>query len=138
MAEPRAVVEAAARDLLAALGEVEGPVRVAEASGRVACLILVWRAGERIPTADRLGRDGGLRAGCKRDIVRAVGDAGHPFTRKQLVRLLREAGTGHGPGTIAKALADLTASGELVNRMDKRGYRLPDWPKPPATPDLFG
>jgi hypothetical protein len=39
---------------------------------------------------------------------------------------------------VAKALADLTAAGELVNRRDKRGYRQPDWPKPPATPDLFG
>lgn len=48
------------------------------------------------------------------------------------------AGTGHGPGTIAKALAELTAVGELVNKLDRRGYRLPDWPKPPRTPSLFG
>jgi len=51
--------------------------------------------------------------------------------------MLREAGTGHGPGTISKALADLTKSGELVNLMDRRGYRLPER-KLPGTPSLFG
>ena len=119
MGEPRAMVEAAARDLLAVLSNVTGPVRVAEASGEVACLILVWPAGGTMPSTDRLKRDGGHRAECKQDILRAVRHAPRPLTRKQLVRLLRESGTGHGPGTIAKALADLTKSGELVNRMDR-------------------
>lgn len=61
--------------------------------------------------------------------------AGRPLTRKQLVRALREAGTGHGPGTVAKALADLTRAGELVNIRDKRGYQLPEWRR--KTPSLF-
>jgi hypothetical protein len=38
-------------------------------------------------------------------------------------------------GTVAKALADLTAAGELVNPRDKRGYRLPGWVRP--HPSLF-
>jgi hypothetical protein len=59
------------------------------------------------------------------------------MTRKQLVKALRDARAGHGPGTVAKALVDLTASGELVNPKDKKGYRLADWPKRPRTPSLF-
>jgi hypothetical protein len=55
---------------------------------------------------------------------------GRPLTRKEVLRALRDAGAGHGPGTVAKALADLTASRELVNRRDNRGYRLPEWIKP--------
>ncbi len=46
------------------------------------------------------------------------------------------AGKHHGPGTVAKALADLTAAGELVNPKDKKGYRLPEWRKD-KTPSLF-
>jgi hypothetical protein len=34
---------------------------------------------------------------------------------------------------VAKALAELTAAGELVNRKDKRGYRLPEWARPHPT-----
>jgi hypothetical protein len=60
--------------------------------------------------------------------------SGEPLTRKQIVKVLRKS---HGVGTIAKALADLTRSGELVNRKDKRGYRLPEWPKRAETPSLF-
>jgi hypothetical protein len=43
----------------------------------------------------------------------------------------------HRPETAAKALADLTAAGELVNPRDKRGYRMPDWPRRPRTRSLF-
>ena len=51
------------------------------------------------------------------------------------MRALRGTGARHGPGTVAKALADLTSSRALVNRRDKRGYRLPEWIKP--QPGLF-
>jgi hypothetical protein len=37
---------------------------------------------------------------------------------------------------VAKALAELTAAGELVNHKDKRGYRLAGWRKD-DTPSLF-
>lgn len=30
---------------------------------------------------------------------------------------------------VAKALADMTAAGELANPRDERGYRLPDGPR---------
>lgn len=63
------------------------------------------------------------RARCRADIVAAVRAAGGPVTRKDIVRLLRP--TGHGASTIVKALADLTAAGDLVNLLDKRGYCLP-------------
>ncbi len=139
MPTDRATAAAAARDLLRALAASPGPVavRVTEADGGRACLVLVWEAGEVMPTAAGVRRRG-ERAGCRADILAAVGDAGCPLTRRQVMRALRERGTPHGPGTVAKALAELTAAGELVNRLDRRGYRLPDWPKPPATPDLFG
>jgi hypothetical protein len=88
-------------------------------------------------STDRLQRDGGHRAQCKQDILLTVRNAHRPLTRKQLVRMLREAGTGHGPGTIAKALADRTKSGVLVNRMDKRGYRLSENHLAETTPSLF-
>lgn len=51
--------------------------------------------------------------------------------------MLRERGIGHGPGTVVKALAELTAAGELVKPRDRRGYRLPDWPRQSRTPSLF-
>jgi hypothetical protein len=53
------------------------------------------------------------------------------------MKALREAKRMRGAGTVAKALADLRAAGELVNPKDKRGYRLPEWPKRPQTPSLF-
>jgi hypothetical protein len=66
-----------------------------------------------------------------------VREAGRPLFRKEVVRALKDAGKGHGAGTVAKALADLTAAGELMNLRDKRGYRLPDWRRPDQTPSLF-
>jgi hypothetical protein len=52
------------------------------------------------------------------------------------LRALKSAGERHGPGTVAKALGDLTAAGELVNPKDKKGYRLSGW-KRDRTPSLF-
>ena len=68
-------------------------------------------------------------------VVEVVATAGRTLTRKQVVRALKVAGKDHGVGTVAKALADLTAAGELVNPKDKKGYRLPDWVR--KTPGLF-
>jgi hypothetical protein len=70
-------------------------------------------------------------------VLAAVRAAGRPLTRKEVVRALRAAGTPHGPGTVNKALADLTAAGELVNPRDRRGYRMKDWPRRPRTKSLF-
>ena len=69
------------------------------------------------------GHLGGLRA------------ANRPLTRKQVLKAIRATGKDHGYGTVAKALADLTAAGELVNPKDKRGYRLPAWDR--EHPNLF-
>ena len=52
------------------------------------------------------------------------------------MRALKDAGRGHGLGTVAKALAELTRSAALVNPKDRRGYRLADWPRR-QTPSLF-
>ena len=65
-----------------------------------------------------------------------VGAAGRPLTAKEVVQALRRQGRPHGPGTVTKALAELTRAGELVNPKDKRGYRLATWPTP-GTPPLF-
>src|SRR5262249_22959373 len=116
--DPRAVVESAARDLLRALAEQGKPanLRVAEADGQLACLILVWNAAQAMPTvgAERRRRVG-KRADCKQDIIEVVRVANRALTRKEVVKALRDAGKDHGVGTVAKALADLTGSGELVN-----------------------
>lgn len=138
MPTDRAAVEEVARDLLRALADRPGPltVRATAGDGRRGCLILVWEGGGGMPTMAG-GRRRGERAGCRADILAAVRAAGRPLTRRQVVRALRERGTGHGPGTVAKALAELTAAGELVNPRDRRGYRLPDWPRRPRTPSLF-
>lgn len=130
--EPRAVLGRYAAELLrelAAAATATVPVRVADAAGGLACLILVWPADARMPTAAGEQKspkkaDGG-RERCREDILAAVRAAGRPLTRKEVIRALREAGTDHGAGTVAKALADLTRSQELVNLKDKRGYRLP-------------
>jgi hypothetical protein len=139
--EPRAAVERAARDLLRSLADLpKAPtLRVAEAEGGVACLIIVWDARQAMPTAaaERRRRSGGGRKSCQQDVVGVVEAAGRPLTRKEVVKALREAGKDHGPGTVAKALADLTSAGELVNPRDKRGYRLPEWRRKRETPSLF-
>ena len=78
----------------------------------------------------------GGRGRCRADILAAVAAGGRPLTRKEVVRALRDAGVPHGVGTVAKALAELTAAGELLNPRDKRGYRLPGWVR--RHPTLFG
>jgi hypothetical protein len=136
--DPRDLVARAVRDLLHALAELPDvpPLRVADAEGGVACLVQVWGADQVMPVAaERRRRSNGRRADCKRDILAAVKTANRPLTRKQVVRALKTAGLDHGVGTVAKALADLTASGELVNPLDKRGYRLPSWDR--QHPNLF-
>lgn len=139
--DPRAAVQAAARELLRSLSALPSrtPLRVVEADCGLACLIQVWDASGSMPTvaAERRSRTAGRRAGCRQDILAVIRDAGRPITRKQIVKALREARKCHGPGTVAKALAELTASGELVNPRDKRGYRLAEWPRRPRTPSLF-
>lgn len=47
-------------------------------------------------------------------------------TARPVVRALRSVEKDRGAGTVAKASADLTAAGELVNLKDKQGSRLPD------------
>ena len=133
MGDPREAVRAAAEQLLRALAGCRAPVRVAATQGGLACLIQVWGTGQAIPTAKDVNR----RAGCRQDILKLVGDAGRPLTRKDVIRGLRDGKKPHGTGTVAKALAELTKGGELVNPKDKRGYRLPDWPRRPNTPSLF-
>src|SRR5262249_50725817 len=58
-------------------------------------------------------------------------------TCRKLAKARREGQAAPGPGPMAKAIADLTSAGELVNPRDKRGYRLPDWPRRNNTPSLF-
>ena len=120
----------AAADLLTRLPtSLTEPVRVTAAAGRLACLVLVWDAAGPMPTVggERRRREVRGREGCRADVLAVLAAAGRPLTRKQVVRAVRAAGHDHGPGTVAKALADLTAAGELINPRDKRGYRLPAW-----------
>lgn len=139
---PRTVVAWYAADLLRELAthaNGAGPVRVTDAASGLACMVLVWPANAAMPTARserpvKKKSDGG-RERCREDILVAVRAAGHPLTRKEVVRALRTAGADHGPGTVAKALADLTRSKELINHKDKRGYRLPAWVR--THPGLF-
>jgi hypothetical protein len=139
--EPRSVLARHAAEFLrelAANGAGMAPVRVADAAGGLACLILVWPVDARMPTAR--GEQPtprptcGGRERCREDIV-VVRAAGRPLTRKEVVRALKDAGADHGAGTVAKALADLTRMKELVNLKDKRGYRLPGWVR--KSPGLF-
>lgn len=60
------------------------------------------------------------RDGCRRAVVIVVRELGEA-TAKQVSAALKKA---HGRGTVTKALADLTRAGRLVNRSDKRGYRV--------------
>jgi hypothetical protein len=55
---------------------------------------------------------------------------------REVIKALKPAAKSHGPGTVARAPADLTAAGELVNPKDKRGYRPAGW-KRSKTPSLF-
>jgi hypothetical protein len=137
--DPRAVVERTAHELLRNLTELTTPprLRVTGASGELACMILVWGTSGAMPTlSSERGRAAGGRAECRADILSVIRAAGRAMTHKQLVRALREAGKPHGPGTVMKALAELTRARELVNPKDKKGYRLASWPTP-GTPPLF-
>ncbi|VTR91569.1 unnamed protein product [Gemmata massiliana] len=73
---------------------------------------------------------------CRTDIL-AVVTAGQARPRKEIVRELKLAAKVHCPGTVVKALADLTTSGVLVNPRDKKGYRLAEWRRN-KTSSLFG
>ncbi|HEY1186914.1 MAG TPA: hypothetical protein VGE74_04620 [Gemmata sp.] len=139
--EPKARVRRAARELveaLSALGGAPAPFRVADVEGRVACLIQVWDARALMPPvgAERPVREPDIRELCRADILELVRAAPGPRTRKEIITALKAAGKRHGPSTVAKALADLTRAGELVNPKDKRGYRLGGWRKD-KTPSLF-
>jgi len=138
---PRELIEKHARELLFSLSELPiiPTLRVAEVEGRVACLILVWDAAQAMPIigVERQCRKSGGREGCKRDILEVIRAAGQPLTRKEVVAALRRARKVHGVGTAAKALADLTATGELQNPKDKKGYRLPEWLRGRKTASLF-
>ncbi len=137
--DPRAVVERTAHELLRTLTELTNPprLRVTGASGELACMILVWDTSGMMPTAvGERSRGTGGRAECRADILAVIRAVSRALTHKQLVRALREAGTPHGPGTVMKALAELTRTGELVNPKDKKGYRLVSWPTP-GTQSLF-
>src|SRR4051812_23022323 len=107
--DPRRVTEDAAQALLEALAGAGpgGRVRVADAGGGLACLIQVWPKAAGMPTAreGRPRRRGRRRAGCREAVLAALRAAGRPLTRKELLRVLRDARAGHGPGTVAKALA---------------------------------
>lgn len=123
--------------LLAESGEALPRARVAAAGNGMACLVQVWPMRTQMPTAkgERLV-PGSRRKQCRDDVVAVVSAAGQPLTRKEIIRALKDAKAGHGVGTIAKALAELTASGEMVNTRDRRGYRLPSWVR--RQPSLFG
>jgi hypothetical protein len=117
-------------DELAALGDGSTPVRVMRESSGLACMVVVWPAAQAMPVVVGGRRaPASRRARCRADILAALGAAGRPLTRKELAVRLRgtAAGPGHGAGTVAKALAELTACKALVNTRDKRGYRLPQW-----------
>lgn len=135
----RAAVERLAQELLRLVGELADPpaLRVAAAAGRVGCLIQVWdTAGVMSTATGERRRRPGQRAGCRADVLAVVGGAGRPLTRKEVMKALQQTGKRHGPSTVAKALAELTRSGELVNPRDKKGYRPAGWLRP-ATPSLF-
>src|SRR5687768_5959550 len=86
--EPRAAVQRLAQELLnelASLPDGRRSMRVAEAVEGLACLVLVWPADGRIPTARSEGRTrkSGGRGQCRSDVVAAVRAAGRPLTRKE-------------------------------------------------------
>ncbi|HYH69416.1 MAG TPA: winged-helix domain-containing protein [Urbifossiella sp.] len=112
----------------ARLSDDPGPARALEVVGRVACMVQVWPASSQMPPGSLpLPVPDGALERCKAAILEAVHYHGAPVLRKQLLTLLREAGEHYGASTVAKALARLTAAGELVNRRGARGYRLPEW-----------
>ena len=139
--DPQILTQSVARDLAMALADLPNPptLRVSEIEGRVACLILIWDVADSMPTTglERCRQVGKGRLTCRADIVELITISGRPLTAKQVVKSLRQAGKTHGTGTVAKALADLTNECQLVNRKDKKGYRLPTWIRRQKTPSLF-
>lgn len=138
---PRNVIESVARELVQTLASLPTPpiARVADVEGRVACLIVVWDANQLMPTigSERRRRSTGGRGTCRTDIEEILRGANRPLTRKEVLKALKVTGKKHGPGTVAKALADLTAAGKLVNLKDKKGYLFPEWKRRDNQPSLF-
>jgi len=79
----------------------------------------------------------GGRGACKTDILETIRAASRALTRKEVIKELKAGGKRHGPGTVAKALADLTAAGKLVNMKDKKGYLFREWTRHDKQPSLF-
>lgn len=131
MSAARALMAASARELARRISEAgpAPPLTVRRTVGRVVCLVQVWDAAAEPPVAG-----GEVRCACRAAILVAVREAGRPLTRRQVTAALRRE---HGPGTVAKALADLTRDHELVNPRDRRGYRLPEQWRRSQTPSLF-
>ncbi len=138
---PRQVLERTARELVLLFCEqIPTPsLRVADTQGRAACLILLWDASQPMPLAgaERRQRVGQGRLQCKMDLVEVLRSSGRPLVARDLERALQQAGKTHRSSAVARALADLTAAGELVNARDRKGYRLPDWVRPQRTRGLF-
>ncbi len=132
---PSELLRRLAEELLGKLASADGGLRVAVEAGGLSCLVQVWPAGGAMPTAAaEANLPGARRARCRADVLAAVGRAGRPLTRKEVVRVMKGPGqAGHGAGTVEKALAELTRAGQLVNTRDKTGYRLPGWVRPGPT-----
>lgn len=118
---------AAARELARRIAEAGPPpaLAVERRVGRVVC---------RVELSDAAAPARRPRGACRDAVMGVIRAAGRAMRRAAVASALRAE---HGPGTVAKALADLTRSGELVNPRDRRGYRLPELYRRSLTPSLF-
>lgn len=135
-ADPRLVVQTAARQLLESLPFLDRPVRVADAVAGVLVVVQITPRPTAFPlptlAGERKARGPQKRAACKAAIAEAL--AGGPLTRQRLVNALRGR---HSVSSIAKALAEMTAGGDLANPRDGLGYRLPGQPPAEGGATLF-
>jgi hypothetical protein len=119
---PRAAVDDALRRLLLALPPDVKPQTVSRTAGGLRVTLTVSPAGPRLapPDVDADRRQAVL--GVARDAIRS---AGRRVPGADIWRAVRAAGHDVGYATFIRTLADLVATGHLVNARDAAGYGLP-------------
>jgi hypothetical protein len=136
MPTPRAAIERRIAEVFAELpaGSVPTTFRaVGEADG-VAWMLMLWPTTGPMPAIRSPITSGGCgpRSACRAAILDLFRTVGRPLKLTSVVHRLSDR---FGESTVAKALAELMKSGELVNPRDRRGYRLPELVGGP--PSLF-
>jgi hypothetical protein len=115
-------VDDALRRLLVALPPDVPPQTVSRTAGGLRVTLTVSPAGPRLAPPDADGDRRQAVLGIARDAIRS---AGRRVRGADIWLAVRAAGHDMGHATFIRVLADLVATGHLINANDAEGYGLP-------------